>query len=57
MLTVMTNDHRQINTTVRPGEHAAEEQVPADELSPQIFSDWDPAVDEYQLASTPPGDL
>ncbi|WP_405471266.1 hypothetical protein [Streptomyces canus] len=49
----MTNDHREINTTVKPGEHAAEEQAPSDELSPPIFSDWDPAVDTYQLASTP----
>ena len=57
MLAAMTNDHREINTTVKPGEHATEEQAPADELSPPIFSDRDPAVDEYQLAPTPPGDL
>lgn len=49
MLAAMTNDHREINTTVKPDEQAAEEQAPADELSPPIFSDWDPAVDEYQL--------
>ncbi|MGJ5789148.1 hypothetical protein [Streptomyces griseorubiginosus] len=41
-LATTTNDHRKTNPTVKPGKPAIEEQAPADELSPLIFSAWDP---------------
>jgi hypothetical protein len=43
MLTVMSNEHSDTDTTAEQSEHAIEEPIPP------ITSDWGPEVGEYRI--------
>jgi hypothetical protein len=51
MLTAMTNEHSDTDTTAEPDEHAIE-QGAGDEPIPPITSDWTPEASEYRISTT-----